>query len=153
MTSTSSAAATGLPSAFPMLAASMPRRSFLAGLTKLSLVGGSVALLGQPSAVGEPVTLQMLEAYKTWLHYEYRHLAWEMAALPAVADRYGGLHGDRFRALKSGVTHFGTGDASSFHGPRCQSAVDRAALVLSTVGCVWHDDEAPADWLVPLRRA
>ena len=34
----------------------MPRRSFLAGLASLPLIGGSVTLLGQPTAAATPVT-------------------------------------------------------------------------------------------------
>ena len=50
--------------------------------------------------------------------------------------------------------YFGTGDASSFHRYDGSSpASSRAALVLSTIGCDWRDDEAPSDWLLPLRRA
>ena len=153
MSTIDSAAATGLPAIFPALAQPLPRRSFLAGLTKLPLIGGSVALLGQPYAVAEPVTRQMLEAYKTWLHYEYRHLAWDMAELPDVIAYHGGTRSKRFEAMDGMVVHIGTGHAARFHPPRGPSAIERAALVLSTVGCDWHDEEAPPDWRIPLRRA
>ena len=152
--STRSANATPLTSAIPALARTMPRRGFLAGLTKLPLIGGSVALLGQPSAVAQPATLQIVEAYKTWLHYEHRRLSWEMADFPTNVAHYGGTREERYRYIERLTLNFGTGDACKFHWREGSTpASSRAALVLSTVGCDWRDDEAPAYWLLPLGRA
>ena len=152
MTTTVSAAATGLP-ATHALANPMPRRGFLAGLAKLPLIGGSVALIGQPRAAAQPATRQILEAYKTWLHYEQRFLAWEMADLPDHIAYYGGTHSERYKVTESYILHFGTGEASSFHRADSKSPPSsRAALILSTAGCSWYDDEAPSDWLIPTRR-
>ena len=61
------------------------RRDFLRGLVSLPLIGGGVTLIGQPSAVAEPVTSDLLEAYKTWLFNEHRSLSGDMAASPAAA--------------------------------------------------------------------
>lgn len=153
-TSIRSADATALPSVIPALASPMPRRGFLAGLARLPLIGGSVALLGQPSAVAQPATLQIVEAYKTWLHYEHRRLSWEMADFPTNVAHYGGTREERYSYIERLTLNLGTGDACKFHWrDDATPAFSRAALVLSTVGCDWRDDEAPADWLLPLGRA
>ena len=154
MPSTALAADTGLPSFMPILARPTGRRGFMSGLAALPLIGGSVTLLGRPRAVAEPPTRQIMEAYKTWLHYEQRFLAWEMADLPEHVAYYGGTRRERFEFIDRLTLSFGTGDAARFHRTDGSSpASSRAALVLSTVGCDWRDDEAPAKWLVPVRRA
>ena len=154
MTNVRSAVAAALPATMPMLGDPMPRRRFLSGLASLPLIGGSIALLGRPHGVAEPVTMQILEAYKTWLHYEERSLSWEMAELPDNVAYYGGTREQRYEYISRLTINIGTGDASSFHHhDQSSPASGRAALVLSTVGCDWRDDEAQADWLVPLRGA
>ena len=57
----------------------LPRRGFLRGLASLPLIGGSVALIGQPTAAAVPVTAVMLHSYKNWLHYEHAMLSYELA--------------------------------------------------------------------------
>ena len=145
-TSTCSADVTALPSAFPALARAMPRRGFLAGLTRLPLLGGSVALIGQPRAVAEPATPDMLEAYKTWLEYERRWLSWEMAADPLWQRRYGGSGAAEDRVKLSdridGCLAF-IGESNTYHRDHAAPST-RAALVMSTVGCDWHDSDARA---------
>lgn len=154
-TSTRSAAVTGLPAFHPAISEPMPRRGFLAGLARLPLLGGSVALVGQPRAVAQPVTLDMLEAYKTWLFYERRVLAWEMANHAEYVSFYGGTQSSRSTVIEDTIKLVDVGGAGRFHrhDGRSGRASDRAALVLSTVGCDWRDDEAPSDRLLPLRRA
>ena len=154
MSNTVSAAATGLPASIPALHDPMPRRGFLAGLTKLPLIGGSVALIGQPRAVAQPATRQILEAYKAWLHLEHRVLSYELAELPEMVSYYGGTSRDRYDIIEPMTLSFGTGDAYRYHfNEGSTPPSSRAALVLSAVGCDWRDDEAPADWLIPVRRA
>ena len=48
------------------------RRSFLRGLASLPLIGGSIAILGQPSAAAVPVTDTLLERYGLFLAIEAR---------------------------------------------------------------------------------
>ena len=135
-----SAAATGLPAAIPSLARSMPRRGFLAGLTALPLLGGSVALLGRPHAVAEPVTPDMLEAYKTWLDHERRFLVLEMGLDPVCRARYSPLQGPQLgEALNRSDWQIGE---RFDHVRRGHEPSTRAALVLSTVGCCWQSDAA-----------
>ena len=50
------------------------RRTFLGQLAGLPLIGGSVALIDQPTAVAEPITTPMLLQYANWLFYERRLL-------------------------------------------------------------------------------
>ena len=53
------------------------RRTFLRGLASLPLIGGSVAILGQPTAAAVPVTDRLLDSYQAWLTYERDWLVWE----------------------------------------------------------------------------
>lgn len=112
------------------------RRSFLRGLTTLPLIGGSVALIGQPTAVAQPITDDLLWSYKAWLQYEHRMLSYEIAGhderrLDEV-ERFIklGYPGDRF--------HFQWRDPQ-FKGmagwDNAPQPSTRAAVVLSAVGC------------------
>lgn len=117
-----------------------PRRDFLRNLAALPLIGGGVTLIGQPTAAAEPITPNLLEAYKTWLDHESRFLAWEMAANPAVRARYLPLDGgtDRktyFEAIRGTFVY--VGDAGHYHHGKGAEPSTRAALVLSAVGCGW----------------
>ena len=113
------------------------RRAFLRGLVSLPLIGGSVALIGQPVAVAEPVTVDLLSAYKTWLHFEQKAVSWELADHPEMIARYGSTRGGRFRLCQGRHDFVGqSGDFHDFSDP-LRSASTRAALVLSTVGCDW----------------
>ena len=120
------------------MSASADRRGFLRGLASLPLVGGGVALIGTPTAVAGQPTPDMLEAYKTWLHFERRFLAWEMADDPACLARYRFAGEDRVeRSRLIGRSIFEVfGDASHTHNRGTSSS--RAALVLSAIGCDWR---------------
>jgi hypothetical protein len=59
------ASATALPNSV------LPRRGFLRQLCHLPLIGGGVALLGAPTAVAEPVTPDLIAAYRRWLMLEH----------------------------------------------------------------------------------
>lgn len=120
------------------------RRDFLRGLVALPLVGGGVSLIGNPTAAAEPITPDLLEAYKTWLDSELRHLCWEMADMPVFIDRYRDFPGDmtkrydRSKAIGSMLSFIG--DAGQIHfGRYCAEASARAAIVLSAVGCDWRE--------------
>ena len=118
------------------------RRGFLRQLAGLPLIGGAVTLIGQPTAAAVPVSADLLEAYKTWLHFEERWLCWEMAEHPEVMRRYrfdpGMSQAARFDAVGSGYTYVGESDG--YHRRQVGDlASDRAALVLSAVGCDWRE--------------
>jgi len=55
------------------------RRTFLRGLAALPLIGGSVAILGKPTQAAVSVTIDLMQSYQAWLHYEHRRVAFEMA--------------------------------------------------------------------------
>lgn len=123
-----------------------PRRSFLRGLVALPLVGGSVSLIGQPTAVAEPPTSELLEAYKTWLSTEHTRLTWDMAADPVFIEKYQNC----FDATADHETRrdwirryeWYVGDAHNGH----DDPYRRAALVLSAVGCDWRDRDGTFDF-------
>lgn len=98
------------------------RREFLRGLTTLPLIGGSVALIGNPSAVASPLTHDLMLNYETWLSCEQHALSREL--------RPGGPAG----ALSSLYTPAWDWHMQHMDGDRPSS---RAALILSTVGCGW----------------
>jgi hypothetical protein len=54
------------------------RRGFLRQLCTLPMLGGGVALLGAPTAVAEPVTPDLVDAYRRWLELEHYLLMEEM---------------------------------------------------------------------------
>ncbi|TDR94048.1 hypothetical protein [Enterovirga rhinocerotis] len=78
------------------------RRGFLRGLPSLPLVGGSVALLGQPTAAVVPATHGLLRNYGSWLFMERRLLSFEMYGedrqyhVPNTTS--GHFHGEEVRA-------------------------------------------------------
>lgn len=107
----------------------LPRRRFLSGLATLPLIGGAVSLLGQPPAAATPLSVDLLESYITWLHFEFRLLKAEMRA--ADPSRY---RGDFILTDNAG----GDFHRDEYHGWQTeQHASRRAAIILSAVGCDW----------------
>lgn len=110
------------------------RRGFLRGLVSLPLIGGGLTLIGSPTAAAVPVTPDLLEGYKTWLHYESRFLAWEMADRPDVIERY------QLAAEPHKIPRYETIRGCILHAGNCADQRDdeppstRAAVVLSAVG-------------------
>jgi hypothetical protein len=107
--------------------AEMPRRAFLSQLAKLPLIGCSLSLIGAPPAVAEPVTRELLDAYRSWLAVEYTS-----------------LHHELFPGRKFWFSFNPNNAGGFYHWPYDNSgkptASTRAALVLSTVGCDWKCD-------------
>jgi hypothetical protein len=121
------------------------RRGFLRSLAALPLIGGSVALIGSPTAAAVATTPDMIEAYKTWLNMELRFLAWEMAGDPTFIERYRhdpAVDGDRVQLSdRIGRSLMFVGDSGHYHFDEAGTAPStRAALVLSAVGCDWRRD-------------
>jgi hypothetical protein len=105
------------------------RRGFLRGLTTLPLIGGSVSLIGQPTAVAASPSRGLLLAYNEWLFMERRLLC---------KEAWPGTGAEHFVPVNTG--------ASDFHIPPYPASwtelpqpSTRAALVLSAVGCVWRE--------------
>jgi hypothetical protein len=63
------------------------RRGFLRQLCSLPMLGGSVALLGAPTAVAEPITPDLFEAYDRWLTLE-RYFLMEEKAQPTRGQMF-----------------------------------------------------------------
>lgn len=99
------------------------RRGFLSGLATLPLIGGSVALIGSPSAVAEPISARLLTDYETWLACELHQLSREVH--PESPVHYMSLYTP----------------AWDWHDERVDLVrpSTRAALVLSAVGCDWRE--------------
>lgn len=96
------------------------RRGFLRGLTTLPLIGGGVALIGNPTAAAVPVTGQTVATYLTWLHYEFRYVSWgcgQPGYVPML--NHGAAFHDRERSVALAA----------------RAAIHRAPVVLATVGC------------------
>lgn len=120
------AAGTGLPAS---------RRGFLRGLTTLPLIGGGVTLIGQPTAVAEPISRELLESYSAFLYFERRFLhavTWPLEE-PGTFSKFVPMSnaGAYFHDVKPGC---GGPEAWRISGLDAQR---RAALVLSAVGCDW----------------
>ena len=123
----------------------LARRGFLRGLAHLPLVGGGVALLGNPTAAAEPVTEALLDRYLAWLAYEHRQAVREHKFRSAFksALRHPGEeapHAYATRAAREGPDYMlWFPDA-----PDVEQAVTaaptstRAAVVLAAAGCDWR---------------
>ena len=116
------------------------RRDFLRGLATLPLIGGSVALIGAPSAAAAPVTEPMLLQYANWLFFERRLLCLEIG-------KHAGLWEGSGRLLER--SSWVQPDAEcrnypEFHFPRFGEWTDvakpstRAAVVMAASGFDWR---------------
>ncbi len=112
------------------------RRSFLRGLATLPLIGGSVAILGKPTAAAVPVTQDMLWGYKSWLHFEHKMLCHEMAGYDTKAAEV--IRGRFMFDNPGGEFHFQESPRGHQRLAGWEAAPQpstRAAVVLSAVGC------------------
>ena len=118
------------------------RRGFLRGLTTLPLIGGSVTLIGSPTAVAEPVTAELLRVYVAFLAREHGHAHDELLRMEGPEPHHWAVAPQRPIA-----------DLHLFNWPRDARAdalvsasppSTRAALVLSTVSADWRGGERRA---------
>lgn len=65
------------------------RRGFLRSLVSLPMLGGGVALIGAPSAVAEPITTGLMDAYRRFLGAEMGKLSEEFPyrELPLIGPK------------------------------------------------------------------
>ena len=108
----------------------LPRRRFLSGLATLPLIGGAVSLLGQPPAAATPLSVDLLESYITWLHFEFQLLKAELKEAEPTRFR-----GDWLMTDNAGG-HFHRHEYMIWK--TAQHASRRAPIVLSAVGCDWR---------------
>jgi len=119
------------------------RRGLLRGLTTLPLIGGSVTLIGAPTAAATPVTPALLRAYADWLAVEYGEALIELDTIGA-ADRPVriALHVEKFRrewCQDNGTPNPPSGGGRRFECPPVAAPSTRAAVVLATVGADWRE--------------
>ncbi len=111
------------------------RRGFLRGLATLPLIGGSVAILGKPTQAAVPVTIDLMQSYQAWLHYEHRMLSYEMAGYDVRLAQ--GIEGCTHMNNPGADYHF----RQPYTGrplagwPDAPQPSTRAAVMLSAVGC------------------
>ena len=109
------------------------RRGFLRDLATLPLIGGGVALIGNPTNVAEAASQACIESYLAFLHYEFR---WVHEHL---YPGYREAHGIYIPVDNAGGRFHSTDLRSLSDWPRvCREAAMRGPLVLSTVGCDWR---------------
>lgn len=98
----------------------LARRGFLRGLASLPLIGGGVAIIGNPVAPAEAASFELLRSYNAWLIQERRHLLEEMH----------GSGADYFEPnTPGGMWHW-----RAYGEPPVAPPSTRAAVVLSSVG-------------------
>ena len=111
------------------------RRTFLRGLATLPLIGGSVALIGNPTKAAVPVTPELMHGYKLWLRNEHCMLCHELTGYDV--NRAKMVHREFYFDHPGGDWHFGWPNPNySLAGwPDAPQPSARAAIVLSAVGC------------------
>ena len=64
----------------------LARRSFLSGLASLPLIGGSIALIGNPTKAAVPASDTLMESYVAFLAHEHRAALIEYGLRQATCD-------------------------------------------------------------------
>ena len=108
------------------------RRGLLRGLATLPLIGGSVALIGKPTAVAVPMTLPLIDRYVAWLAAE--HAAAIVAHEELHYPHLVGTGSLEQRWNRQPMFWF-PDDPVAHANVRATSPATRAAIVLSAVGC------------------
>ena len=117
---------------------SSDRRGFLRQLAALPLIGGSVTLIGGPTAVAEPVSDALIDRYIGWLSVELGE---------ALVERTGRLEPVykneamvwRREWCRDNRKLNPRPERGLFLAPPSSPPSTRAAIVLSTVGCDWRE--------------
>lgn len=111
------------------------RRSFLRGLTTLPLIGGSLALIGNPTAAAVPCSDMLLDSYVAFLAHEHRAALIE-SELRVTRDPY------RRERIASGIVPMFWFPDDVCARSLCEQIKPstRAAVVLSAVGLpIWRE--------------
>lgn len=112
------------------------RRTFLGRLASLPLIGGGMALIDNPTAVAEPVTLPLLDRYAEWLAVEYGECLIERSGFKQPEHAADAMCWRR-EWCRDNLTLNPYGE--HFLAVPPTPASSRAALVLSAVGCDWRE--------------
>ena len=107
------------------------RRGFLRGLATLPLIGGSVSILGTPTAAAVPATPALIDRYVAWIAHEHA------AALVAREEAHRpDLVGTGF--IETRFTHqamcWFPKDLAAETAVMTGSVASRAAVILSAAG-------------------
>ncbi len=111
------------------------RRTFLRGLATLPLIGGSVALIGNPTKAAVPVTPALRDRYIAWLANEHAAALFERDPPQPQYDDFDRLMSDwHYARLRTPLFWFP--EAPDIERmTACTQPSTRAAIVLSAVGC------------------
>lgn len=113
----------------------LPRRGFLRGLASLPLIGGGVALIGQPTAAAEPVTPALINRYAAWLACEHAEALVEREAILYPEHQH--RMADRREWVHQPLYWF-PDDPVARSNVLTTKPSTRAAIVLSAIGCDWR---------------
>ena len=119
------------------------RRSFLRGLASLPLIGGSVALIGQPTAAAVSVTDELHARYVAWLAHEHwaaqREHNWRQAAAswrpgPDTYEATAEAYADRTATYSTHPSWWMPDAPDVGRAVAAAPASSRAAVILSAAG-------------------
>ena len=115
------------------------RRGFLGSLARLPLIGGSIAVLGAPTASAEPVTDRLLARYDAWLEIERAHLRIERFGYERVLDQAESRFALVWHNRETGQIFDHRRDGLLGSGHRCGEPAPstRATVVLAAAGVDW----------------
>jgi hypothetical protein len=115
------------------------RRGFLRGLTTLPLIGGSVALIGNPAKAAVPITRELQERYIAWLANEHAAALFELhPPQPQYDDFQRSMSDWHYARVRTPMYWFPEAQDIEASIARSRPPSTRAALVLSAVGCGWE---------------
>ncbi|WP_066922873.1 hypothetical protein [Methylobacterium sp. CCH5-D2] len=115
------------------------RRGFLRGLVSLPLIGGGVTLIGAPTAVAQPVTPGLLDAYADWLAVEYGETLIERNGMQHREDYRQSLAIMKFRREWCQENPTLNAAGNRFLSPPATLPSARAAVVLAAAGQNWRE--------------
>lgn len=118
----------------PLNSTNLPRRGFLLGLAKLPLIGGSIAILGQPTSAATPITVPLLERYHAFLSRETAATLAELYSLAYTRTDWGWSLDDVDSYRHKVPMGYLREDETVEHMIAARRPSTRAAVVLSAAG-------------------